>query len=177
MTVTTVYVIVQKQGNEPSATRLTMSDRDAGIVAGALSRCPGLIPGEISSILGGAFSQLQAVVAQNEPVGAVSIPDAPTAEQRKADMGDSDQRTVNADRVSQPPPAGVNPVPGRQQAEDPMAEVRRVSEGKPADATDATQPANLNPAPDKSVDVLETPAGKPMDEPVAETKSSDKRKR
>lgn len=172
MSATNVFILIQKEGTEATATRLTMSDRDAGIIAGALARCPGLIPGEICSILGGAFSQLQAVVAKPEVVSPISIP-----ETRPIEKGDSDVRDVNADRVSQPPPAGVNPVPGRQQAEDPMAEVRRVSEGKPADATDATQPANLNPAPDKSVDVLETPAGKPMEEPVAETKSSDKRKR
>lgn len=152
MSATNVFILIQKEGTEATATRLTMSDRDAGIIAGALARCPGLIPGEICSILGGAFSQLQAVVAKPEVVSPISIPETRPIE-------DSDVRDVNADRVSQPPPAGVNPVPGSQQAEDPMSEVRRVSEGKPADATEATPPAE------------------PMEEPLAEPKNSDKRKR
>ncbi len=193
MTVTTVLVIVQKPGNEPSATRLTMSDRDAGLIAGALSRCAGLIPGEIASTLSGAFSQLQNVVAQDEPIGAVSIPEARTAEQRKADMGDSDQRTVNADRVSQPPPTGINPVAPTQQATNPMEDVRRAAGiTKPTPGVDTlapgingnaeAQPIDPNAPPGQPIDaplegIRETPAGQPLEGEATETKSSDKRKR
>lgn len=145
MTVTNVFILMQKDGGErtATATKLVMSDRDAGIIAAALDRCPGLIPGEICSILGGAFSQLQAVVAKAEPVTPLNM----------------EERTVNADRVVSPPPAGVKLDHTTQQAEDPMKDVRKAAEDGPVDG------------------IRETAAGKPVDEPTTDTKSSDKRKR
>lgn len=116
MTATTVFIAIQKDGGEPTATRLIMTDRDAGILAGALARCHGLIPGEIASVLGGAFSQLQGVVAKSEPVGKIGI---------------DEPREVPEDRVVSPTPEGVKPVPSTGQAEDPMKEVRETAAAQP----------------------------------------------
>lgn len=195
MTVTSVYIVIQKEGGEASATHLIVSDRDAGIIAGALARCPGLIPGEISSILGGAFSQLQAVVAKAAPVNPLSL-----GSPQSADGSDSEVRYVNADRISQPPPAGVKPVNIPAQATDPMRDVRRAAAENPAVERQKAQ-EGIDPAAqptshlDRAMDpppagvgaqpfddgIRETAAGQPLDpvEPkrATETKFSDDLKR